>query len=167
MDFRYHHDNRGFFSKIYSSDTTSVPKLKEISVSVSKNYNLGTIRGIHFQLSPLQETKLITCLSGSIFDVIVDLRPESPTFRKWAQITLKPSNSKQLYVPRGFAHGFQTLETNTEVLYIIWGRHSATHSRRIYFRDSDLSINWPLEVSEISHEDQTASSLASITSELK
>lgn len=163
MEMEIHSDNRGSFSKIYTSANLSLSELDEISISVSKNNKLGTIRGIHFQVSPFQEAKLVTCISGSIFDVIVDLRPESPTFKKWTSTTLNCANPFQLFIPRGFAHGFQTLEDNTEVAYIIWGKYSSLHSRRIHFKDAELSISWPLPVSEISSEDNLAPNIASLS----
>ncbi len=159
-------DSRGEFSKLYDEVSTAFDHSEPISFSVSKNRRSGTIRGLHIQITPYPETKLVTCLSGSIFDVILDLRPESPTFTKWARIELNSIRPSQLYIPPGFAHGYQTLEEDTEVAYVIWGKYSSEQSRRISFQDTELAIYWPLEVTEISTADREANSLRALVSEL-
>ena len=107
-----------------------------------------------------------TCLSGSIFDVVLDLRPESPTFTRWARLELNSTTPYQIHIPPGFAHGYQTLEEDTEVAYVIWGKYSSEQSRRIHFQDTELAIDWPLEVTEISTDDRDAKSLKTLVSEL-
>lgn len=166
LPIRNHVDSRGSFTKLYEEDLLELSMPKEISISVSRNSHSGTVRGIHFQLPPYSESKLITCLSGEIFDVIVDLRDASPTYKNWAKIELDSNCLQQLYVPEGFAHGYQTLKSNTEIIYVISGRYSATHSRRINFQDRELAINWPLDITDISVADREASSLSSLLDEL-
>lgn len=140
---------------------------KDISVSVSRNSFSGTIRGLHIQLPPFSESKLITCLSGAVFDVIVDLRDSSPTFKSWSRIELTSTNFQQLYLPEGFAHGYQTLENNTQLIYVISGKYSETYSRRINYQDLELAIKWPLSVTEITDADNEARSLNSLLEEIE
>lgn len=162
-----HFDSRGSFSKLFEANLFESSTSKDISVSVSKNSFSGTVRGIHIQLPPFSESKLITCLSGAIFDVIVDLRDSSPTFKSWSRIELASTNLQQLYVPEGFAHGYQTLENDTHLLYVITGKHSVTHSRRINYQDLALAIQWPLGVTEISEADKKARSMNSLLEEIE
>ena len=162
-----HLDDRGSFSKLSHLRLLELSMSMDISVSVSKNSVYGTVRGIHFQLPPFSESKLITCLSGSIFDVVVDLRDSSPTYRNWSSVELSSESLQYLYVPKGFAHGFQTLENDTNLLYVISGEYSAEHSRRINFQDLELAINWPLPVTEISLADREANTLKSLLAEFK
>jgi dTDP-4-dehydrorhamnose 3,5-epimerase len=142
-------DRRGTFVKLHP--------LKEIhdqldSVALSFNPSIGTVRGLHFQVDPFSEEKLVTCVQGSIFDVVVDLRPRSRTFGKWTSYELSDSNSLQLYLPKGIAHGFQTLTPNVIVHYCLTSQFSAISS---YAIDpfGDLDISWPLETQMISDRD--------------
>lgn len=162
-----HLDGRGSFSKLFQANLHEFSMSKDISVSVSKNSFSGTVRGLHIQIHPFSESKLITCLSGAVFDVIVDLRDSSPTFRSWSRVELTSTNLQQLYVPEGFAHGYQTLEDDTELIYIISGKYSDAHSRRIHYQDLELAIKWPLNITEISVADKEAKSLNSLLEELK
>lgn len=157
--FEIHQDNRGSFRKIMDVTSLEFRENKHISVSVSNNLRSGTVRGLHFQASPFEEFKMISCISGSIFDVLVDIRPNSPHFKQWARIELSSSTPYFLEVPPGFAHGFQTLQDDTNVMYVICGQYSSESSRRIHFRDPNLAIQWPLEVSEISIQDNSADDL--------
>lgn len=122
------------------------------SVAVSFNPNLGTIRGLHFQSEPFAEEKLITCIQGSIFDVIVDLRPNSRTFGKWTSFELSAANSLQAYLPKGIAHGFQTLSPDSIIHYSLSSTYSPESS---YAIDpfGDLSIEWPIVTHKISERD--------------
>lgn len=110
----------------------------------SKSVNAGTVRGLHFQLEPFAETKLVRCIHGSIFDVAVDIRKDSLTFGKWVGIELSEENKKMLYIPRGFAHGFCTISEISEVVYKVDNIYSAEHERGIIWNDTDIAINWPV-----------------------
>ena len=149
-------DVRGTFIKFHP--------LKELansldSVAVSFNPNLGTIRGLHFQVEPFAEEKLVTCIQGSVFDVIVDLRPESITFGNWTSFELSAENALQMYLPKGIAHGFQTLIPNTIIHYGLSASHSLESSYAIN-PFGDLGIDWPLKAHSVSEKDAQGVSLA-------
>lgn len=129
------------------------------SVAISTNPNLGTIRGLHFQVEPFSEEKLITCVQGSIFDVIVDLRPHSKTFGKWTAFELSAENTLQAYLPKGLAHGFQTLIPNSIVHYCLTSNYSPESS---YSIDpfGDLDIDWPIRDFSISEKDASGISFS-------
>ena len=162
-------DERGSFNKIFESNV--LPKKDTLaeftSLAISSNLKLGTIRGMHLQLQPFEETKLITCLQGSICDVFVDLRRESKTFGDWGSVELSKDNRYVLYLPEGFAHGFQTTMDNTDLLYAINGQYSTEYSRSILYSDEQLGIKWPLPVSDISLRDKSAKSLSDIVREIQ
>ncbi|MEZ5851792.1 MAG: dTDP-4-dehydrorhamnose 3,5-epimerase [Hyphomicrobiaceae bacterium] len=149
-------DDRGYFARTYCSETMRRHGLDHAfpqhSVSFSKER--GTLRGMHFQLPPHAETKLVRCLNGSIYDVIVDLRPESPTYRKWQGFELSAGDLTMLYVPKGFAHGFQTLTDDVEVAYMISTPYAPDAARGIRYDDPAIGIVWPLPVSVISERDR-------------
>lgn len=163
---RIESDSRGYFSKVFDGPSFEYDKVRPLSVAVSKNSLTGTLRGLHFQLAPFGEKKLITCLEGSIFDVIVDLRPDSSNFGNWACVELSSTNPHQLQIPAGFAHGYITLRDSTIVSYVIWGKHSPEHSRRLAHDDPILGIHWPIPVVQISPQDARAASFAEIKKEL-
>jgi len=142
-------DDRGSFIKF---QPTLRLENKLDSVAISFNPKAGTVRGLHFQVEPFAEEKLISCVRGSIFDVIVDLRPNSLTFGKWTSIELSAKNSLQVYLPKGLAHGFQTLVPDSIVHYSISSSYSPESS---YAIDpfGDLGINWPLATLSISTRD--------------
>ncbi|MGY4286380.1 dTDP-4-dehydrorhamnose 3,5-epimerase [Bradyrhizobium sp. LM2.7] len=121
--------------------------------SISFSARRGTLRGLHFQREPYSEAKLIRCTSGSILDVIVDVRRDSPTFRHWQKFELSSANGSQLYVPKGFAHGFQTLCDDVEVSYLISTRYEPEFASGIRYDDPAFDIDWPLSVTEISERD--------------
>jgi dTDP-4-dehydrorhamnose 3,5-epimerase len=157
MDFE---DSRGTFRKLYP--TVKVNKSLNFDIkqiNLSKNPRLGTLRGLHSQLEPFYESKFITCLKGAIFDVVLDLRQDSPTFGKWKSFYMN-SNSGSLLVPSMVAHGFQTLEADTDVLYFHNQDYVPSSSTGINPMDVALSIAWPLQVSEISEQDQNFPSFA-------
>ena len=149
-------DERGFFARTWSrkefADKGLDVDLNECAISF--NRRAGTLRGLHYQVSPFEETKLVRCTAGAIFDVIVDLRPSSPTQRRWAGFQLSAGNRLMLYIPKGFAHGFQTLMDNTEVSYLLSGTYSPEHARVIRWDDADLGIKWPSLPTVISARDQ-------------
>jgi len=148
-------DNRGFFSKIFDSEVLRmvgwISPIAQINHTYTKK--IGTIRGMHYQDSPYSEAKIVNVLRGEIFDVAIDLRFNSPTFMKWHGEILSQKNNRSLLIPKGFAHGFQTLTDNVEILYFHSCEFSKEHERGLNFLDPLLSIKWPHEVSEISKKD--------------
>jgi dTDP-4-dehydrorhamnose 3,5-epimerase len=159
-----HGDARGFFLESYSKRSFEAYGMAidfiqdNHSLSVSK----GTLRGLHYQLSPMAQTKLVRVLSGAIYDVAVDIRIGSPNFGKWVGVTLSASNRRQLFVPKGFAHGFCTLESNTQVAYKVDNYYSPEHDRGIAWDDPDLAIAWPTDVPYLSDKDMRHPRLANI-----
>jgi dTDP-4-dehydrorhamnose 3,5-epimerase len=150
-----HIDHRGFFMESYSFN-----KLKEFGLNVNfvqDNHSLslekGVLRGIHYQLNPKAQTKLVRVVSGSILDVVVDIRKKSNTFGNWFSIELSALNKKQLIVPKGFAHGFCTLESNTEVLYKVDEYYSPEYDRGIRWNDPELAIDWQINKPILSEKD--------------
>ncbi len=159
-------DDRGFFSETWNEASW---RAAGIDIAwVQDNHSLskpaGTLRGLHFQSPPAAQAKLVRVSRGSAFDVAVDLRPESPTYRRWAGVTLSAVAWNQLFIPEGFAHGFVTLEPDTEVQYKASVAYSPAHDRAIRFDDPDLSIEWPLDPADyvISAKDRAAPTLASM-----
>jgi len=139
-------DNRGFFARswCFSEFKTYGLNTNLVQCNISLNTKKGTLRGMHFQEKPYEEVKVVRCTRGSIYDVIVDLRPESLTYKKWIGIELSAENRKSLYVPEGFAHGFQTLEDDSEVFYQMSEYYQPGSSRGIRWDDPEIGINWPL-----------------------
>jgi len=144
-------DGRGFFSRAICAEEFSKIGLNAnfIQQSISFNHEKGTLRGMHWQESPCEEEKLVRVTKGSVFDVIVDIRPESKTFKKWHGIILSDKNHLQIYIPTGYAHGFQTLEADTEVLYQMTTKYSEGCSRGFIWNDQGVNIEWPVEVKRI------------------
>lgn len=149
-------DERGMFFRYYCKDAFKKIDHNKDFVQFNQSINLvkGTVRGMHFQKSPHEEVKLVRCIKGSVFDVIVDLRPKSSTFLKWFGAVLSPENLKMMYVPEGFAHGFQTLEDDTQLLYHHTEYYAPGVDAGINFLDPDLKINWPLPILQISEKDK-------------
>jgi dTDP-4-dehydrorhamnose 3,5-epimerase len=149
-------DERGFFARTWCrrelEDHGLNPKLAQCSISF--NRRRGTLRGMHFQMEPHAEAKLVRCTSGAIFDVIVDLRAQSQTYKRWAGFELTETNRTMLYIPEGFAHGFLTLADNVEVFYQISVSYSAAHARGVRWNDPAFAIEWPGEVVVISERDR-------------
>jgi dTDP-4-dehydrorhamnose 3,5-epimerase len=139
-------DTRGAFVLVWTPEPFAERGLDThiAQVGISVNIRRGTIRGLHYQRPPLDETKFIRVVKGAIFDVAVDLRPESPTFRNWVSATLTAANRQMLYIPRGFAHGYQTLEDDTEVLYSVSKPYSRDHQDGVRWNDPAFGIDWPL-----------------------
>jgi len=153
-----HVDERGFFARSVCQQEFAAQGLEGnfVQQSVSWNPRSGTLRGLHYQRGPNAEKKLVRVTRGAVFDVIVDLRPGSPTLGRWHAVTLTADNHRQLYIPEGFAHGFQTLEANTEVFYQMTSPHDASASAGIRWNDSALGIDWPpFEQRLISERDQS------------
>ena len=138
-------DERGFFARAWCKKEFEAhglnPSLVQINLSFSKKRS--TLRGMHYQGVPHQEAKLFRCIRGAIYDVIIDLRPASPTYLKWIGVELTPDNRKMLYVPEGFAHGYQTLVDNTEVLYPVSQFYSPESERGVRWNDPTFGIEWP------------------------
>ena len=152
-------DQRGFFVRTFDKKEFSKKGLDSefVQSSISQNKKKGTIRGMHYQGKPYEENKIVRCTKGSIFDVIIDLRSNSKTYKEWFSIELNADNYKILYIPKGFAHGFQTLENNTEVYYEITEVYDKKSSRGIRWNDPTFNINWPLDISLISEKDNNFS----------
>mgnify|MGYP003663039042 CR=1 FL=1 len=149
-------DERGFFTRTWCQETFKTQGLSDGLVQCSTSYNRkrGTLRGMHYQVSPHQEAKLVRCTRGAIFDVIVDVRDGSRTYGQWRGFELSAENGESLYIPEGFAHGFQTLRNDTEVFYQMNQVYHADSARGFHYADSDVAIRWPLEVSVISDADR-------------
>ena len=159
-------DDRGFFSETWNDAAW-----REAGIAITfvqDNHSLsrprGTVRGLHFQSPPAAQAKLVRVTSGSAFDVAVDLRPASPTYRQWAGVILSAAEWNQLLIPEGFAHGFLTLEPDTEVQYKASAAYSPAHDRAIRFDDPALAIDWPMPAAELilSDRDRAAPSLAEV-----
>ncbi|MBI4548202.1 MAG: dTDP-4-dehydrorhamnose 3,5-epimerase [Ignavibacteriae bacterium] len=149
-------DERGFFARTFCQQEFSAHCLDAtfVQCNISFNKNKGTLRGMHYQVKPYEETKLVRCTRGAIYDVIIDLRPESPTFKHYFAVELTAENRKMLYIPEGFAHGFQTLEDNTEVFYQMSRMHVPESARGIRWDDPAFNIQWPPYRRLISKRDQ-------------
>lgn len=145
IDLEPHQDERGFFARSYCHDEFASRGLNArlAQCSISFNGKRGTLRGMHYQARPHEEAKLVRCTKGSLFDVIIDLRRESPSFKRHFAIELSASNRRQLYVPEGFAHGFQTLEDDTEVFYQISTPYHPDLGRGVRWDDPAFQIGWP------------------------
>lgn len=141
-----HEDARGWFARIHCENEFAESGLhgRFVQTSLSFNRRRGILRGMHFQVAPREEIKLVRCVRGSVFDVIIDLRPDSPTFLRHFTIELSCDNHLALYVPKGFAHGFQTLERGTDVLYQISEFYAPGHSRGVRWNDPAFGIKWPI-----------------------
>jgi len=156
IDLERREDDRGFFARSFCQREFAEHGL-EVQVAqcnVSFNERKGTLRGMHYQVFPFEEAKLVRCTMGAIYDAIIDLRQGSPTYRQSFCVELNARNHKMLYVPRGFAHGFQTLERDTEVFYQMSQFYSTEHSRGVRWNDSAFGIKWPSDERIISERDQ-------------
>jgi len=149
-------DNRGFFERLFcKNELTGQGIFKEIvQINHSLTVQKGAIRGMHFQMPPFAETKIVRCLSGAVFDVAIDLRHGSPTFLNWHAEILTPDNFKMFYIPEGFAHGFQVLESNSELLYFHSELYNSKAEGGIFYNDPKINIQWPMPPTEISPKDQ-------------
>jgi len=150
-------DERGFFARVFDKKALELQELKFnlVEASISLNKKVGTLRGMHYQSGPYSETKLVRCTRGSIFDVIIDLRPDSKTFMKWFGIELNGDNRKTLYIPKGFAHGFITLEDDSEIFYQMDQKYSPESTNGIRWDDKTFDISWPMKPKIISVKDMS------------
>ncbi|PIG93774.1 dTDP-4-dehydrorhamnose 3,5-epimerase [Gloeocapsopsis sp. IPPAS B-1203] len=155
IDIEQRQDHRGFFARTFCAREFAAHGLKPVVAqgNLSFNYKKGTVRGMHYQIAPAREVKLIRCTQGAIYDVIIDMRPDSPTFLEHIGVELTAENRRALYVPAMCAHGYQTLVDNTEVVYQVSGFYAPNHERGLRYDDPTFSIAWPLPVSEISQKD--------------
>lgn len=148
-------DHRGWFARTYcKQEFAQIGHTKEI-VQMNQSYTRGkgALRGMHFQRQPHREIKIVRCVAGAVFDVIVDLRKQSPTFLKWFGVELSAQNKKTLYVPEGFAHGFQTLEDDSELLYLVSECYAPQAEGGVRYNDPAFGIQWPLAVTDLSEKD--------------
>jgi dTDP-4-dehydrorhamnose 3,5-epimerase len=155
VELEPHSDERGFFARSYCAEEFAArglgPDLRQCSVSY--NARKGTLRGMHCQDAPHEEHKLVRCTSGAIFDVIIDIRASSPTYRRWFGAELTADNRRSLFIPPGFAHGFVTLTDHAEVYYMISVAHAPAFSRGFRWNDPAFGIAWPLSPTVISARD--------------
>jgi dTDP-4-dehydrorhamnose 3,5-epimerase len=155
IDIEERTDERGFFARSWCQKEFEQYGLVPLVVqaNISFNHKKGTVRGMHYQASPYEETKLVRCTRGAIYDVIVDLRKGSPTYCQWLSAELTADNRRMLFVPEGYAHGFQTLTDATEVCYQVSQFYTPGAERGARFNDPAFSIRWPLDVTVISEKD--------------
>ncbi len=155
IELQRHEDDRGFFARSWCAREFGKHGLNErlVQCNISFNHERGTVRGLHFQLSPHEEAKLVRCTRGAIHDVIVDLRPGSPTYLEHLGVELTQENRTMLYVPEHFAHGFQTLHDNTEIFYQMAEYYAADAEAGFRWNDPAFQITWPLDISVISPRD--------------
>ncbi|HEY7908794.1 MAG TPA: dTDP-4-dehydrorhamnose 3,5-epimerase [Thermomicrobiales bacterium] len=148
-------DERGFFARSWARDEFEAHGLNPhlAQCNLSYNHRKGTVRGMHWQVAPHAETKLVRCTQGGIYDVIVDLRADSPTYLRWIGVDLTAKNRRALYIPEGCGHGFQTLADATEVLYMITEYYTPAAARGMRWNDPAINVTWPLDVTVISERD--------------
>ena len=157
IDIERREDQRGFFARAWCQKEFEAHGLvnRFVQANIGFSYKKGTLRGMHFQMNPYQEAKLVRCTMGRILDVIIDLRPESKTYRQWIGVELTADNRKMLYIPEGCAHGYQTMVDNTEVLYDTSQFYAPQHSAGVLFNDPVFGIEWPFAVEIISDADRS------------
>ena len=148
-------DDRGFFARAWCAREFKEQGLAAFTAqaNISFNHTKGTLRGMHYQVAPYEEVKLVRCISGALYDVIIDIRKDSPTCGQHFGVELSAENRKMLYVPAGFAHGFQTLQDNTEAFYQVSEFYTPSAEHGVRYNDPDMGIDWPCEVSVISEKD--------------
>lgn len=148
-------DERGFYKRLWGRDELEAAGLcgELNNVGLSYNKTRGTIRGLHFQAAPFAENKLVQCLRGKIYDVVLDIRSDSETFGEWIAVELSSENNRAIYIPKGLAHGFQTLEDDCEVFYCISEKYNAEFARGVRWDDAKFDVVFPLEVGVINERD--------------
>jgi dTDP-4-dehydrorhamnose 3,5-epimerase len=149
-------DERGFFARTWDRHEFETLGLNSSLMQCNISYNVrrGTLRGMHYQVAPHEETKLVRCTTGAIYDVIIDLRPGSPTLRQWLAVELSAANRRMLYIPPGYAHGFQTLEDHSEVFYQMAEFYAPGYARGVRWNDPAFGIAWPEAPQVIAARDQ-------------
>ena len=169
IDPNPHEDGRGRFMRAWCVREFATHGLDFVPVQANIGFSIckGTIRGLHFQVAPALEAKLIRCTRGAIFDVMVDLRPESPSYREWCGVELTAESGRMVYVPALCAHGYQTLEDNTDTSYEVGEFYTPEVESGLLHNDPALGLTWPLPVTVISDKDQAFAPLRRIEDELK
>jgi dTDP-4-dehydrorhamnose 3,5-epimerase len=149
------HDLRGEFTRLFCHEEYLAMGVTKniLQINKSKSTKAGTIRGMHFQTGIYSETKIVTCISGKIYDVAVDMRPNSKTYLKWYGIELSEKNKNSIIIPEGFAHGYQSMENNSEILYFVTNNYNSLSEDGVHPLDPFLKIDWPLKCTEISNKD--------------
>ena len=157
IDADPHEDERGRFMRAWCTREFAEHGLEFRPVQANMGFSIrkGTVRGMHFQVAPAPEAKLVRCTRGAIFDVAVDLRPESPTYHKWYSVELTARNGRMLYVPEYCAHGYQTLAEHTEIHYMTSGFYTSSAVRGVRFDDPALNIQWPIAATVVSKQDRS------------
>jgi dTDP-4-dehydrorhamnose 3,5-epimerase len=150
-------DARGFFARAWCQKEfeSKVLNPRLVQCSISFNSRKGTLRGMHYQAQPYAETKVVRCTKGAIFDVVIDLRPDSPTYKEWVSVALTATNRHMLYVPEGCAHGFLTLDDESEIFYQMSEFYNPESARGVRWNDPAFQIAWPEKVEVISERDQS------------
>jgi dTDP-4-dehydrorhamnose 3,5-epimerase len=169
IDLERREDNRGFFARAFCQHDFEQQGLKPVIAQANIGFNRykGTLRGMHFQFPPAAETKLVRCTRGAILDVIVDLRPESPTFLEHVEVELSADNGRALYVPERFAHSYQVLEDTTETSYQVGEFYTPSAEGGLSPFDPDLGLSWPLPVTDISDKDANWAPLSEVLGDIK
>jgi dTDP-4-dehydrorhamnose 3,5-epimerase len=168
IDLERREDNRGFFARTFCQHEFEEHGLRPViaQANLASNKRKGTLRGMHFQFPPATETKLVRCTRGAILDIIVDLRPESPTYLEHVEVELSADNYRALYVPERFAHGYQALEDTTETSYQVGEFYTPGVEGGLSPFDPGLGLSWPIPVTEISEKDDSWAPLSEVRDEL-
>lgn len=169
IDVNRREDSRGFFARAFCQREFAEHGLEPIiaQANIAFNNRKGTMRGMHFQFPPAEETKLVRCTRGAILDIIVDLRPESPTYLEHVAVELSADNHRAIYVPGRFAHGYQVLEDSTETSYQVGEFYAPGAEGGLMYDDPALGLTWPLSVTEISEKDRSWRLLSEVEDELR
>ena len=156
IDVDLREDERGFFARSWCKNEFIEHGLNPhlVQCNISFNKKRGTLRGMHFQITPFEEVKLVRCTLGAIYDVIIDLRPDSPTYCQWLSVELTQENHRAVFIPAGFAHGFQTLQDNSEVFYQMSEFYHPECSRGVRWNDIAFGVDWPIDKPIISDRDK-------------
>jgi dTDP-4-dehydrorhamnose 3,5-epimerase len=156
IDIEPFQDERGFFARSFCRDEFARAHLEYdvVQCNISHNIRKGTIRGMHYQLPPYEEVKMVQCTQGSIFDAVIDLRKQSSTYLQWRGFTMRADEYRMLYVPKGFAHGYQSLEDNSTVIYMVTESYHPECELAIRWNDPSIRIIWPLPVTILSNKDK-------------
>jgi dTDP-4-dehydrorhamnose 3,5-epimerase len=169
IDLERREDNRGFFARMFCQNEFTAHGLKPViaQANVGSNLKKGTVRGMHFQYPPAAETKYVRCTRGGIIDIIVDLRPESPTYLEHISVELSADNQRGLYIPERFGHGYITLEDKTDTTYMVGEFYTPGVEGGFMYNDPMLGLEWPMKVEVISEKDNQWKALAEIEEDMK
>jgi dTDP-4-dehydrorhamnose 3,5-epimerase len=156
IDLEKRGDDRGFFARVFCREEFASHNLSMdlLQINTSLSERKGTLRGMHYQLAPSAETKVVRCIRGALYDVILDLRPDSPTFGQWFGAELSAENRTMMYAPKGCAHGFITLAESTEAFYLVDSLYAPSLERGVRFDDPRFGITWPIAPTEVSEKDR-------------